>query len=325
MDSDGQLTFDDDIVTIRYKQGFQHVIRKDFAAALDHFQRLNGQAPSEKLDKVIPILEFIAPRYAKLDSLETEEKKASFLQSLWKEFDAFYRGQKIDFPEFREQIRGVLLGQVIDLLVKRFQKLDVPDIELLCELAGLFIELRDYDKAEETLVYAGRLSPNDPAVLALRSDAAYFKGDLRQAKGFLREAFFRDPDLACVDRLRSGLVKEIRLLTEKEGHRDRTTAWMPVVATYTNIFDAKRELSKDEVLDLEEQCRSLEERTPRNADAVKPGLIFRYFLLMDHMLASGQMSSGRLVQYESKLKKLDERAYSAYINKVFYDNGENNV
>jgi hypothetical protein len=100
---------------------------------------------------------------------------------------------------------------------------------------------------------------------------------------------------------------------------------MPVVATYMNIFDAKRELSKEEVFDLEEQCRTIEERTPRNAEADRPGLIFRYFLLMDHLLASGQMSGGRLVQYEAKLKKLDERAYSAYINKVFYDNGENDV
>jgi len=328
MDSDGQLTFDDDIVTIRYKQGFQYVIRRDFATALAHFQGLTGQSTAAHLARVIQVLEFIVPRYAKLKTSDPEEEQAALLKRLWKETEAFFRDKKIEFPEFLEQLRKVLLGQVIEVLVKRFQKLDVPDIELLCDLAGHFIELKDYVKAEETLVYAARLRPDDPCVLALKSDTAYFSGDLKKAKGFLREAFYRDPDLACADRLRSGLAKEIRLLTEKDGHRERTTSWMPVVATYTNIFDTKRELSKEEVLDLEDQCKTIEDRVGQgrlSPETAKPGLIYRYFLLMDHLLVSGQVNNARLAVYEAKLKKLDEKAYSAYINKVFYENGDHNV
>jgi tetratricopeptide (TPR) repeat protein len=320
MDSDGQLTFDDDDGTIRYKQGFQFVVRREFRKALEIFQSLKEKGYSADMTAIVGIVAFWAEAFDEISLIQEDEEKANRLLFFWDDFQRFYRSNGYQTPELLEQLRKVVFGHVRDIHIRRFQKLDIPDTSLLISLAKAYIELKDLDKAEETLTYALKLSPGDVPVIAHLSDLYFLKNDLKRSKAYLRQAFFLNAEEVPLEEMRSPLVKEIRLLTEQEGYRTHVKLWMPVCATYMNILDVKHALTQEEVGLIEEECRNLEETYDQDKsqrDRLRPILVFKYLYLIDHLLVTGSLSDPRILMYETRLKSLDDEIRKKYLDKLF--------
>ena len=175
-----------------------------------------------------------------------------------------------------------------------------------CEGEGAF---GSYTR-ERSLRRVGRLMPKRRRL----------PNDLNRSKAYLRQAFLLDAEKVPVSDLRSSIIRDIRLTTEQEGYRKDVKKWMPVCATYLNIFDVKRELTQDEVDAIEDDCRTLEDQADQDRtlrDGVRPVLIFKYLVLLDHMLVSGRIHDPRLIMYEARLKNLDEDVQRKYFEKVF--------
>lgn len=321
MDSDGQLTFEDNLLSLRYKAGVQHVVRYDFERALEEFRSLKPEFDSPNLDDTIRALEFWVARLPLLRDPDPDKSLTAWRNTL-EEFERRSETERLAPPELRDQLRRLALSKIADLLIGKFQRLDVPDPELLKQLGEVFLELKDYRRAAETLLYAVRLAPSDPVTLGLLSDAVHFLGETSRSRLYLREAFLADPDAVPVERLKSPLVRELRRLTEAKGHSGRDLKrWMPVVAESLNLFDAKRALTPEEADRLEAECRDLEDRMaadPRSAERLKPLILFRTLLLMDQALIDGQPHGGRLAACELRLKRLDKTTYDDYLNHVLF-------
>ncbi len=320
MDSDGQLTFDDDDGTIRYKQGFQFVIRRDFKKALEIFRGLQERKYNVDMDSTVRIIDFWNGAFETLNLLSDDDERIIRIKESWLAFEDFYKINKFQLLDLHEQLRRVVHSYLRDLLIKQFQRLDVPNTDLLVDLGRVYMELKELDKAEETLMYAMKLVPGDVVVMAHLSDLFFFKNDLKRSKAYLRHAFLLDAEHVPVEDLRSPTAREMKLVTEQEGYRTNVKLWMPICATYMNIFDVKNELTQDEVELLEDECRSLEETIDQEKserEKLRPVLVFKYLYLLDHMLVSGRVSDPRIIMYETRLKNLDEEVHKKYIDKVF--------
>jgi tetratricopeptide (TPR) repeat protein len=298
------------------------VVRYDFEKALEEFRAVETQLKTDNIREAIRIMEFWTERMKVIRSAGSDEETIKAWKTARERFEGWYNEQGLGFTEMRDQLRRLSLSKISDLLIARFQRLDVPDTGLLCELGETFLEMKDYPRASETLLYAVRLSRNNAEALALLSDAVYFQGDVSKSRLYLREAFLADCDAVPVGRLRSPLVKELKYLTEQEGHAGRDCQrWMPIVGTCLNIFDAKRPLSEEEAFRLEEECRDLEERISedrRQEDSLRPLILFRTLALMDQVLLDGKVGGGRMAKYEIRLKRYDEKMYGLYVKNVFF-------
>jgi hypothetical protein len=322
MDTDGQLTFEDDAATIGYKLGFQLLDRRDFRSALKVFKDLEDRRGGKpELKQIITAVEFWEKEYyGKPDAPPgAEDERIRFLKDRWAKFEKKYNSANLGVPEIRDLIKKTAFSEVRDLLLERFRGSNVPDIDLLIDLARCLLELKENDKALETLSYANRLQPNNVAVLSVLSDACWHTGDAGRSKILLREVFLLDADRVPVDQLTSRPAKDMVHAADAAGYvRDRLR-WMPVVAVCVNILDVKRELTREEFSDLEIQCHSLEEdmkKDRRQAESLKPLLIYRYFYLIDSLLVSGHLNDPRLMVFENRLKSLDAGVHKAYVNRV---------
>ncbi len=320
MDTDGQLTFEDDDGTIRYKQGFQFIIRRDFPKALEIFRSLKERNYNVEIGSIVRIVEFWNNSFSRVLTAKDDEEKVTLLKRAWLDFEEFYRRNGFQMLELNEQMKRVVFSYIRDLYISRFQKLDVPNIDMLIDLGRIFLDLKEIDKAEETLSYALKLSPANVEVISHLSDVYFFKNDLNRSKAYLRQAFLLNAEKVPVEDLRSPIIRDIKLTTEQEGYRNDIKQWMPVCATYMNIFDVKRELTQDEIDEIEDDCRNLEDQADQDKslrETIRPALIYKYLILLDHMLVAGRIHDPRLIMYEMRLKNLDEDVQRKYFEKVF--------
>lgn len=320
MDTDGQLTFEDDTGTIRYKEAYQYILRRDFSRALDIFLEIREGSGYEHIEDIIKIMEFWTDRYQAVSGIRDLEEKTKKIRLLWEEFENFYIDQRIGFAELKDQLKKVIFRQVSEFLVKRFQKQDVPDIPLLIDLGKIYLVLQEEEKSEEIFIYANRLQPGHPEILAYLSEIYMLSNEEEKAKIMLREAFLIDPDRVPVDEMSSDLISLIREHTKKEKHERNRARWMPVVANYKNILDRKRELTRIEKDKLILECEELEkilEQDKKIRESVRPLLINKYLVFLDSVLVSGNTDGIPLAKIEERLKDLDPMVYETYINKVF--------
>lgn len=324
MDTNGQLTFNDDDSAIQYKGGIQYIENKAFKKAYSFFKELDKQYGYPYLKDVLKILQFWAERYFEIENFQNPSKKVSFLRELWSDFELYYSEYGISNQEIYLQIERLIRQQIIDLLVKKFQSSEIPDIEALILLGEYFVLSGEIKKAEETFSYANRLSPHNAEILAYLSEFYYKRGDIRQTNILLKEAFRINPEKVPIEKLKSDIILKAIHLTEELGYHRNKKFWIPVIAVCFNIFDVKRRLLQEEFLKLEEECRNLNQLLmgpEEKAQVVKPILMYKYLLLMDSLLADGFMKSNKFVLYERQLRILDHKLYSMYINKVL-ENGE---
>jgi len=324
MDSDGQLTFEDNIVSIQYKQCFQHIINYDFKGALSAFKMMQQKLSTDEVKEAILIMEFWAERQVLIQSSKNEEEELIQWEQSWKEFQDWWNLNNLSFTELLDQLKRLVLTKISNLLIFKFHKSEVPDFLILNKLGYIFIENKEWDKAKETLLYSIRLVPKNPEGLALLSDLLWLQGEEEKSRLYLRESFIINCDEVPVDRLKSSLVREIKYLTEKEGHNKENPLifqrWMPVVATCYNLFSSKKVLLSDEILQLEEDCIALEQEileAPYKEKLLCPVLLFKTLVLMDHFLMNGDIETAKMLKYEIRLKKFHIRTYELYRKNVF--------
>jgi tetratricopeptide (TPR) repeat protein len=173
----------------------------------------------------------------------------------------------------------------------------------------------NYERAIECLERANRETRDDARILAELADCYSLVNESRAAKVFFREAYYVDPQAIDLAGLESPLVQRLAAKLREKGLREPLLSeWMPVYGAIWGVFSVKREMKplefgklKQAIYHLEKECR-----TPGpERDRAVPGLINRYFWLIDHYMTTGEPRE-RIEEVLDKLRETDPGVHAEY-------------
>ena len=135
MDRDGQLTFEDDPFTKKYKKGIHNLELGHFDIGLKLFNELFEEEPNnEKLIFTIKCATFWDNRAEQISSMTVGLKKGHFLLSEWKRFEDFLgESRKKNSSDIRT-IRDFVFSEAIHSLTRSYEESRSPDIELIYDI-----------------------------------------------------------------------------------------------------------------------------------------------------------------------------------------------
>jgi tetratricopeptide (TPR) repeat protein len=175
--------------------------------------------------------------------------------------------------------------QIIDN-INQDDVLVVRDTDLMLKISRCYRELRMEDKAIDILEEVRSYNQTDSVVLSILGDLYFQMGDIDRAKLFFREAFFWDPQRIELDEVRCPIVKTLMKTVKTNGYRnEEVNEWIPVYGAIENIFDVRRELSKEEVDILIRRIQALESDFLKHREwrnITEPRLINSYLWLIDY-------------------------------------------
>jgi len=175
--------------------------------------------------------------------------------------------------------------QIIDN-INQDDVLVVRDTDLMLKISRCYRELRMEDKAIDILEEVRSYNQTDSVVLSILGDLYFQMGDIDRAKLFFREAFFWDPQRIELDEVRCPIVKTLMKTVKANGYRnEEVNEWIPVYGAIENIFDVRRELSKEEVDILIRRIQALESDFLKHREwrnITEPRLINSYLWLIDY-------------------------------------------
>jgi len=175
--------------------------------------------------------------------------------------------------------------QIIDN-INQDDVLVVRDTDLMLKISRCYRELRMEDKAIDILEEVRSYNQTDSVVLSILGDLYFQMGDIDRAKLFFREAFFWDPQRIELDEVRCPIVKTLMKTVKTNDYRnEEVNEWIPVYGAIENIFDVRRELSKEEVDILIRRIQALESDFLKHREwrnITEPRLINSYLWLIDY-------------------------------------------
>ncbi len=184
--------------------------------------------------------------------------------------------------------------------------------------AGLcYKALGDYDTAISCLRYASDIDASSSAVLAELADAYAFSGEIRLAKVFFREAFFKNASEIDFCFLESDIICTLIDKVAAKGYEGEALAeWIPVYGTLNGVLNVKRELKALEFGRLKQAIYALENelrgQNVKNEKILVPRLINYYFWLVDHYV-NGMVERSKIDEILLRIKLLDEKIHDCYV------------
>lgn len=251
-------------------------------------------------------------------SYPTPFERGEYMVSQWKPFLGYvYKNN-----EYKEPIIYALKFCVFKLAMGFYSEVfkEDPNIENaeLYRKSGLCHKaLGNYEDAIEFLQYALNIEENFPAVLAELADSYAMCGEMRFAKVFFREAFFKDASKVEIQFLESDIICNIIQSLYKAGYKDNELLeWIPVYGVIDGVFNVKRELKALELGTLKQKIFLLESELKTKSEYQRkldiPRLINYYFWLIDHY---SNTDNRKFIINELllKIKLLNEDIYNSYI------------
>lgn len=245
--------------------------------------------------------------------------KSEYLYNEWKVFTEFIKRLKTPFRQGISVIKEWVFQTALTGYLNASSNIGSNDEELLLRIGKCYKGMGDYDKALEYLESVSKQKRDDPEILGELADCYAFINETRIAKAFFREAFFINAQRVNIDFLESELIlrliEKIRVIGYSE---EILKEWIPVYAVLWSVFNVKRELKPLELGKLKQSIFSLENRiTDTDSDEERlmlvPGLINRYFWLIDHYVITGE-TRDKVEEVLRKIRVLDESVYEQYIN-----------
>ena len=257
------------------------------------------------------------------EKVKVAEDKASPLErgealvSQWKNFLPFMRERGED----REPVLYALKRCAFSIALGHYLSLyreDAPVTEPeLCRKVGLcYKALGDYERALSLLDKAKDGDRESAPILAELADCYALCGEMRYAKVFFREAFFKDASKIELCFLESEIIVRLAERVEAMGYKGEEIAeWIPVYGLLFGVFSVKRALKsveigklKQNIFSLKEELKSAPEKKRR---LLVPRLINHYFWLIDHFVSTGSDRT-KINEILLEIKLLDENIYEKY-------------
>ena len=257
----------------------------------------------------------------RIDNLEKLKEDyleyCKFLDSSYKKFCKFVRDKnyKIDLISINA-VHYFVYDRIIELLKSK----DFNEREQLHLLSNAFIELGDYSKGLKAYEYLNRIEPYNSKTLSFIAEINHKLGDEKKAKMYIREALFYEPLNIEFEKITIDAVREIKDIIVKRGihnnSQEEIISWMSAYGELMNILDIKKELSKEEEMELRKNISRLEAdyRKFKLRDKVAPKLLSSYAFLTTCLIMRHSVSDMEEIEiWGRKMATIDKDLLQYYI------------
>jgi len=314
MDRDGQLTFDDDPFTVKYKKGIHNLELGHFDIGLKLFNELFEEEPNnETLILTIKGASFWNNRIEQISEMEVGLKKGRFLLNEWKKFEIFLGENSNKNSSDLGAISHFVFSEAIHCLTRSYNESRSPDIRLIYDIGICYFSINDYKRAVETFEYAWEFKRNNSKVIAKLADSYYALSEkdeklAQKAKLLFREAFLYKPQEIDLQDIKADFIVNLKNGLIEEGFSgNELNVWIPIRASQKRILNVKREIDDSELLLLTDECQQLEDEIEKDGSDSRilvPLLLNRYIWLIDHYLL-GKNDSVQVELLRKKYREID--------------------
>ena len=266
----------------------------------------------------ISCVKFWVNRLDNLNKLKEDYLEyCKFLDSSYKKFCKFVRDKnyKIDLISINA-VHYFVYDRIIELLKSK----DFNEREQLHLLSNAFIELGDYSKGLKAYEYLNRIEPYNSKTLSFIAEINHKLGDEKKAKMYIREALFYEPLNIEFEKITIDAVREIKDIIVKRGihnnSQEEIISWMSAYGELMNILDIKKELSKEEEMELRKNISRLEAdyRKFKLRDKVAPKLLSSYAFLTTCLIMRHSVSDMEEIEiWGRKMATIDKDLLQYYI------------
>lgn len=269
----------------------EHKIRLGlFSEALGDFDKLisiNENYPL--LYERLACVKFWCNREANIASKRKQKLElANMLMSYYQEFIVF--AQKYDLPDNADiilAIRDYVFTNVVNMLESEYQK--NADADVLRQLCGAFIKVKEYRKSINGLLYLKKLGFTDGGILSKLALAYYEIGEDNNSRLYLKEALFYDPLSIDDFFIKNNMPIQKSINMAKSRFRDANDdnfilLWAAVYVEIYNMLDISSSLTEQEVFSLRKMISRLEADCKKSS--IKRNTVPRLFLCYIKLIIS---------------------------------------
>lgn len=256
--------------------------------ALKYYEDILKQRLDEEAECGIKVIRYVLAKVKNAKSMGDPHKVGDALVIEWKNILSWVNMNEC--TTFSEMV-DALKYYIFSLALKHYESVinnntEFVDIDLMVKLAKCYREIGEVDRCIDILEDVRGYRGYDSSVLANLADAYFELGDVDRAKLFYREAFFWDPQEIEIFELKSIIIKRLIKVVKDHGYsREEINEWIPIYGVIENVFDIRRELSKEEVNKIIVRVKMMEEEYMRNrrwVNILEPRLINSYIWLVDY-------------------------------------------
>lgn len=320
--SNAQLRFDDNPLVLIFNNALTYIREAKFDKALEMMENvLHNNADFPAVVEAIKSIKFWENRWLKIMRQPLGKEQADLLINEWNNYLNFIKSFKLteNFNKVFVTFKNLIYKKIIKNLILEFEKSDVPSLDLLKKLGSIFFEIEDYNKAIEILEYAKKFNSKDSFILSLLAESYYFTGNEKEALLLFKEAFFYEPSKIDLSLLKSDPIKKLKEVILNDGIPEKyLSEWIPVYGTVLNIFNIRREISKDEINKIISDADEIEMELNNphlNKEIAIPRLINKYLWIIEYYFF--QLSNKNYTRiYLNKLKNINFKIYEKYLNLI---------
>ena len=255
--------------------------------------------------------------YSESENLPGKFQQAQKLIDFWGSFSGHFSSQFTSFERGIRIIRQKVFSDSLFFLLqaRHEDSACAPEESFFLLVGRCYKFLGDFAKSLDILKKAYLADKHDSEVLAELADCCSLQGDGTKAKVFFSEAFYYNPQKINLNFIETIYIKRLADLLTNEYNikKEELSEWIPVYATAFKIFNIRRELLVNELRDLKQRIRLLEEEEPEGL--ILPRLIYAYCRLIFHLYAAPHSEGNH---YEigillNKIKALDGVIYEELI------------
>lgn len=312
-----QLSLGDDEIVQLLNRVYQHFKEGQFEEAIPLLEKaISVDFEYPGIASALKCATFWRERQASLRAMPDGERAGEYVFEQWRQFTRFLS----KLPDANERcvftIRSYIFGVALQRYLALYEGSLRTDAQILLRIGRCYKSVGNYESAIEYLELANQQKRSSAAITAELADCYSLINETRAAKVFFREAFFlgaSEIDLAFME---SPMLQRLAgKLREMGIPEPELLEWIPVYGTLFGVFNVKRELRPLEFGKLKQSIYTLEreiETGRRDAKALVPRLLNRYFWLIDHMQSSGEDRS-RIDEVLEKVRKVHVAVYEEYV------------
>lgn len=272
---------------------------------------------SESFLTAVKCVRFWKNSYDEVKMIRAKFVQAQKLIDFWGSFSGHFSSR---FEQFERGVRlirqKVFSDALLDLLQARHDDpACAPEDSFFLLIGRCYKFLGNFPKALDILKKAYLFDKRNSEILAELADCCSLQGDSTKAKVFFAEAFYYNPQKINLNFIETIYIKRLADLLTNEYNikKEELSEWIPVYATSLKIFNIRRELLSNELRDLKQRIRLLEDEEPEGL--ILPRLIYAYCRLLFHLYATPHSEGNH---YEigillNKIKALDAAVYDELI------------
>ena len=322
--NDRQMTFSENSFINLLNEGYSLICEGDFHEAVKKLEVLMSKEPDfPGLIDAYRTARFWYNRTDELNSMSLGKKMADFLMSEWSVYDEYAKENGAFNSNAYKAVMTYIFSKASENYRDAFMKQEesTDDVNLLLNLGSCFLRLGEYQKAVDTLEYAGKAYNTSARLLSILAEANFHLGDVAKSLWYFREAFFIDPSEIDLELIKAEPVKRLYdLVVQNCSSALDPREWIPVFGFIYDIFYVRKNLQERQVNIIKDDLYRLEVNFQRmNRDQIEvsnvlPRLLNRYLWLLDYYEFQNY-SYENINEIKTRLLNIEPNLFEEYFTK----------